>query len=232
MTHRGGFATGNDQPVDGVEFVTASDGHRIGSGIAQRRQVFAGVALQCQHPDPWCAHCCRRPISVREAGQPLLHDGSDHLPVLVEDLALAQRATAAGRWRGLVVEQPLVGPEHPHEPHRVVQRRHLQMRALVEVSHLRRSQQGEVAHVGQRADMQHRVVGQRIAVPEPHLLLRSLPRHELQLVARHDADVPLFELLEPGVVEHLHRLQSRQVIRRRRGRHHILVVDALLIGLE
>ena len=153
------------------------------------------------------------------AGQPLLHDRRDHLAGLGEDLALAQRATAAGRRRGLVVEQPLVGAERPHEPHRVVQRRHLQMLAHVEVGDLRRAQQRQVAHVGQRADVQHRVVGQRITVAEPHLLLGGLAGRELQELARHDADVPLLELLESGVVEHLDRVQPGQAVGWRRGRH-------------
>lgn len=42
------------------------------------------------------------------------------------------------------------------------------------VMHLGRTQQRQIAHVGQRADVQHIIVGQRITVPEPHLLLRSL----------------------------------------------------------
>ena len=90
------------------------------------------------------------------------------------------------------------------------------MLTLVQVGDLSRPQQGEVAHVSQRADVQHRVVGQRIAVPEPHLLLGCLTRQFVNLVARHDPDVPLPELLEPLVVEHLHRLEPRQIVGRRR----------------
>ena len=78
------------------------------------------------------------------------------------------------RRRGLVVEQPFVGAERAHEPHRVIQRGHHQVLALLEVVDLRRAQQRQVAHVGQRADVQHGVVGQRVAVPEPHLLLGCL----------------------------------------------------------
>src|SRR3984957_8174062 len=80
--------------------------------------------------------------------------------------------------------------------------------------------------------MQHRVVGQRIAVPKPDLLLGGLARQPVNLIARHDADVPLLELFESRVVEHLHRLQPRQVVRWWRRGHRILVVDALLIGLK
>ena len=52
MAHRGGFATGNDQPVDGIQLAAPAHRHRLGSRFAQRRQVFAGVALQRQHADP------------------------------------------------------------------------------------------------------------------------------------------------------------------------------------
>jgi len=46
MGNRGGLAARDDQRVDSVEFLTASDTHRIGPRVAQRREVFAGVALQ------------------------------------------------------------------------------------------------------------------------------------------------------------------------------------------
>ena len=45
------------------------------------------------------------------------------------------------------------------------------------------------------------VVGQRVAVAEPHLLLGGLAGQPLELLARHDPDVPLRELREAGVVE-------------------------------
>ena len=51
MRHRGGLAARNHQRVDGVEFTAASDGDRVGAGFAQRRKVFAGVALQREHSD-------------------------------------------------------------------------------------------------------------------------------------------------------------------------------------
>ena len=46
MTHRGGLATGNHQPVDGIEFVAPPHADRVGSRITQRRQMLADVALQ------------------------------------------------------------------------------------------------------------------------------------------------------------------------------------------
>ena len=55
MRHRGGFAAGYDQRVDGVELATAAHGDRVGARFAQRGQVFAGVALKRQHPDARCA---------------------------------------------------------------------------------------------------------------------------------------------------------------------------------
>src|SRR4051812_19436444 len=68
---------------------------------------------------------------------------------------------------------------------------------------------------------------------EPHLLLRSLARQEGHLVTRHDANVPLGELSEAGVVEHAAlRPKPRKIVRRWRGGHRILVLDAALISLE
>ncbi len=56
MAHRGGLATGNHQPVDGVEFVAAPDADRVGSRVAQRRQMLADVALQRENADPRATH--------------------------------------------------------------------------------------------------------------------------------------------------------------------------------
>ena len=50
MAHRGGLPAGDDQRVDGVEFPRPPHGRRLGARLAQRRQVFAGVALQRQTP--------------------------------------------------------------------------------------------------------------------------------------------------------------------------------------
>ena len=47
MTHRGGLATGNHQPVDGVEFVAPSHTDRVGSRITQRRQMLPFAILGC-----------------------------------------------------------------------------------------------------------------------------------------------------------------------------------------
>ena len=52
----GGLPAGDHQRVDGVEFVTTTHRGRLRSGFAQGRQVFAGVALQCQHADARAAH--------------------------------------------------------------------------------------------------------------------------------------------------------------------------------
>ena len=162
-----------------------------GSSSASRRTVTASApasrsAARCSRVSPCSAstptrgraHVAGRREVALVAGQPLLHHRGDHLAVPVEELALGQRAAAAGRRRRLVVEQPLVGAERPHEPHRVVQRGDHQVLALLGVVDLRRAQQRQVADVGQRADVQHRVVGQRIAVPEPHLLLGRLARQD------------------------------------------------------
>ena len=155
------------------------------SSSPRRRTVTASApasrsAARCSRVSPCRASTPTRTLTgvggevALVAGQPLLHHRRDHLAVLVEDLALGQRAATARRRRGLVVEQPLVGAERPHEPHRVIQRGDHQVLAFLGVVDLRRTQQRQVAHVGQRADVQHVVVGQRVAVPEPHLLLGRL----------------------------------------------------------
>ena len=81
--------------------------------------------------------------------------------------------------------------------------------------------------------MQHRIVGQRVAVPEPHLLLGCLGGQQLELVTRHDPDVPFGELLESGVVEHTALGDEvGQVVGRHREGRGVLVFDAALVGLE
>ncbi|CFS17556.1 Uncharacterised protein [Mycobacterium tuberculosis] len=114
----------------------------------------------------------------------------------------------------------------------MVQRCHLQLVAHIEVVDLCRSQQREVAHVGECTDVQHRVVGQRVTVAKPHLLLGSLARQKPQALPGHDAHVPLVELPEPGIIENLDRVQPRQAVGRRRRWHNVLVGNALLFGLE
>ena len=75
------------------------------------------------------------------------------------------------------------------------------MRALLGVGDLRRTQQGQVAHVGQRADVQQRVIRQPVAVFEPHLLLGGLAGQHGHQLARHPADIPLGELRDAAVAE-------------------------------
>ena len=78
----------------------------------------------------------------------------------------------------------------------------------------------------------HRVVRQRVAVPEPHPLLGGLARGAFQLIRRDDADVPFVELPEAGFVERLDRSQPRQVVGWRRRGHRVLVFDTALVGLK
>ena len=59
------------------------------------------------------------------ADQALLRDARHEPAVPAEHAGDGQPATARGRRRDLVVEPPLVGPERPVEPDRVVQRRGL-----------------------------------------------------------------------------------------------------------
>ena len=53
---------------------------------------------------------------------------------------------------------------------------------LLHVVDLRRSQEGQITHIGQGADVQDRVVGQRIAVAKVHLLLGRLAGQALSRV--------------------------------------------------
>ena len=106
------------------------------------------------------------------------------------------------------------------------------MLARFEVVDLGRTQQGQITHIRQRADVQYVGVGQRIPMPEPHLLLRGLARQLGHLAARHDPDVPFRELGEPGVAEWSPGTEVGQVVRRQGLGHRVLVFDAGLVGLE
>ena len=231
MAHRGRLPTGNHQGVDGVQLGAAAHGAPPPRRHRRARPGVLGYRLAAQGLRRATVTCGRREVTL-VTGQSLLHHRRDHLAGLVEQLALGQRPPATRRRRGLVVQQPFVGAERPHEPHRVIQRRDHQVLALVGMIHLRRTQQRQVAQVGQRADVQHRIVGQRIGVPEPHLLLRSLAGQQGHVVARHDPHVPLGELREARIVEGATGAEAGQIVRRRRGRHRVLVLDAALIGLE
>ena len=51
VAHRGGLPAGYHQRVDGFELVDTAHGSRVGARFTQRRQMFAGVALQREHAD-------------------------------------------------------------------------------------------------------------------------------------------------------------------------------------
>ena len=87
----------------------------------------------------------------------------------------ARPRPAGGRRRVLVVQQPLVGPERPVEPHRVVEAGHLHAGPRASVppwGEQRRVEQRHVRRVGEHAGVQHRVVGQRAVGPDPDPLAR------------------------------------------------------------
>src|SRR5271166_6872803 len=120
-----------DSPPGMTSPSTASSSLRRRTGIdsapASRSAARCSRVSPCSAKTPIFGALTKRSlrvrlVSAREAGEALLHDRGDHLPVLVEDLALTERASTAGRRRRLVVEQPLVGAEHPHEPHRMIER--------------------------------------------------------------------------------------------------------------
>ena len=56
VAHRGGLAAGYHQRVDGLELVDSANGCRVGARLTQRRQMFAGVALQREHADARRVH--------------------------------------------------------------------------------------------------------------------------------------------------------------------------------
>ncbi len=62
-----------------------------------------------------------RSVGAQQPSQALLDNGRHEIAAAVEDPALGERATEPRRRRGLVVEQPVVRAERPHEPQRVVE---------------------------------------------------------------------------------------------------------------
>src|SRR4051812_31985953 len=108
------------------------------------------------------------------ADKALLHHAHRELPVAREDRPLRQAAAGAGPRRLLVVEPPLVGPERPVKPHRVVQARPDDVAAApgAPVRHERRVEKRHVAGEGDHADVQEGVVRQRSVSPHPDLAAR------------------------------------------------------------
>ena len=51
MRHRGGLPAGDHQGVECLKLGKPPHGVRLGAGFAQRGQMFAGVALKCEHTD-------------------------------------------------------------------------------------------------------------------------------------------------------------------------------------
>lgn len=60
-------------------------------------------------------------VAPQKPREPFLHDGSHEMALPIEDAPLGERAPESRRRRGLVVEQPVVGPERAHEPQRVIE---------------------------------------------------------------------------------------------------------------
>ena len=109
----------------------------------------------------------------------------------------------------------------------MVERGDHQVRTLRGMIHMGRTQQRQITHVGQSADVQQRIVGQRIPVFEPHLLLGHLSRLHGDEFPRNPPDVPFGELRKSVFESAL-----RQIIWRYDGGHDVLMLDTDLLGLE
>ncbi len=77
------------------------------------------LAMECVHrtytgPAP-------RSVGAQQPRQALLHHGRNEIAAAIEDPTLGERPAEPRRRRRLVVEQPVVGTEGPHEPQRVIE---------------------------------------------------------------------------------------------------------------
>ena len=139
----------------------------------------------------------------------------------------------------LVVEQPVVGPERPVEPHRVVQAGHLHARCLprhAERQH-RGVQQRHVAGVGDDAGVQGGVVGQGAVGPHPHLLAERRVALAAHRIAVHMAQVDRAGAVVPLAHAFLVRGHAGLEVRQRFGFRHAtghrrLVVLPWLVHVE
>ena len=78
----------------------------------------------------------------------------------------------AGCRAVLDVEQPVIGPEWPMKPDRVVEARQHQTRVEHEAAmgDQRRIEQGEIRGIGEHALVQREIVAELARGPDPHLL--------------------------------------------------------------
>ena len=209
------------------------------SKIARPRQLYIG-----SEPRDYVAitEPSSRPAPARGgvpgAGQALLDDRDAQASRPVEEEAAGQ-APPGGRHRGVgVVEQPLVGPEGPVEPHAVVEAGAHEVGVLpadivggqdgVEERHVR--------GVGGDRRVEQRIVGQLAVGPDPQALVGlagslAMPGQiaDVALVDRVGPLEPVAQLLPP-------RLEPLEERGERLGVGHLghgeLVVEALLEVVE
>ena len=207
------------------------------SKIARPRQLYIGAERARLRADRPTADAQRSgSASACQAHQALLDHG--HAPARPARSKRKPRARPAARRRHRavrVVEQPLVGPERPVEPHAVVQAGPHEVGVVP--AHVVRGQDGveqrHVRGVGDHAGVQQRVVGQLAVGPDPQPLVGlaralAVPGQlaDVALVDRVGPVEPVGQLVLPG----LEALEERgQGLGVGHVGHGELVVQALLV---
>src|ERR1051326_3652498 len=163
-------------------------------------------ALQC----PSCVLCvlCGSPFSLSVSTAPraserlcltspythqtFLRNRCHKRAIAAENLSPIETARSRGRRALLHIKQPLVGPEWPVKPHRVVQAGQLQLTAeqIVSMRQKGRIEQRHVRRIRQHTLMQRRRGGHRACGSEPNHLPRSVLTAG-KTVRRPDRPAPL-----------------------------------------
>ena len=151
---------------------------RLARRPARRRRTHGGQRATTQRRPRRPQRAARQPAAHRVDGRisPSCTTETTSSPSRVKMQPPGQAPAAGGRRRVLVVEQPLVGPERPVEPHGVVEAGHHapgRPRSAAAVGEQRGVEQGHVRCVGDDAGVQHRVVGQLAVGPDPDPLARA-----------------------------------------------------------
>src|SRR5579862_1532190 len=116
--------------------------------------------------------------SACDTHEPLLHYGYHEVPRRGENVPHRQAAPGTRRRGLLRVQQPLVGPERPVEPHRVVQAGPARPPVLPgpPVPDHDRVEQRQVRGERHEAVVQQRVVRKLPGHPQPYVVLRTAER--------------------------------------------------------
>ena len=205
------------------------------------------VLARCLRPDPAARPrsksssglCRRRPAHADDA---FLCGTRDEAAAPIEELTAHEASAAGGRRAVDDVEEPVVDPERPVEPHHVVDRGDLHARhepaRTVRVH--RCAEEREVRRVGEQVAMERRIVGQRVDRAVPHAAVRRRG-DRVQRIANLDG-TDLDRALGGGDrAERRRQLigdREREIelgpqrFRRRDLGHRVLVIEALLDTLK